>query len=402
MRKGQVVNMALQKARRWLNIWMSQFLVLRLKNRRPARGRGRGIVVIKIDAIGDFLIWLDSAAQYKMIYPGQEITLVCNTACAAIADNTGYFDKVVSIQSRRFESDNKYRKEVWDSFRDKAFHMLLQTEYSRTVDMDLLAMNIPADEKTAFVSDESRLNLSRYMTFKGIRRKLDRIYDRLIPPGGENLMELERNAVFIRGLGHDFKAGYPELPQTHAEEVIKPSGPYTVIFPGGSSGKKMWPIERYAQVGEYVVRKKDMDICLCGGKDEAYLYKQFVDAMADKACRDRVHDMLGKTTLTGLAEIIRGACLLISNDTSGIHFAAAVNTKGICIFGEFAYGRFLPYRCERDCSGHEPVIVCSAGKDCAGCVYGSMTSECKAHLVKTGRYQCLDEVSVEQVIKEIG
>lgn len=387
------------KACRWANIWLVQFRAAGLKNLRPVSDAAQGIVVLKIDAIGDFLIWLDSASQYRNIYPGQKITLVCNAACAELAQNTGYFDEIIPLQSRRLEADNRYKKEVWNTFKGRSFHTLLQTVYSRTVDMDLLAMNISAAEKIAFAADESRLNLSRYMALKNTRKKLDHIYDRLIPSGGENLMELERNAVFIRGLGHDFQAGYPSLPQVQVRQGVIPPRPYTVIFPGGSSGKKMWPIERYAKVGEYIIAKKDMDICLCGGKNEAYLYGQFVNAMIQG--RDRVHDLFGKTTLTELAEVIRNAQLFVGNDTSGIHFAAAVNTKGICIFGEFAYGRFLPYRCERDCKDHEPIIVCSAKKRCAGCVYGKLTADCRQHLLKTGRYQCMDDVSVEQVLREI-
>lgn len=392
---------AWKKGRRWLNIWMSQFRIAGLKNLRPAFHDVHGIVVIKIDAIGDFLIWLDSASQFRKIYPGQAITLVCNAACVEIAGNTGFFDEIIPVQGRRFESDNRYKKEIWDCFRDRGFQVLLQPAYSRTVDMDLLAMNIPAAEKIAFVADESRVNLSRYMALKTIRRKMDGIYDRLIPSGGENLMELERNAVFIRGLGYDFRAGYPSLPQMNVRQGVIPPAPYAVIFPGASSGKKMWPVERYAGVGEYIISEKDMDIYLCGGANESYLYGQLVGAMKCDSHRQRVHDLFGKTSLPELAEVIRNASLLVGNDTSGIHFAAAVNTRGICIFGEFAYGRFLPYRCERDCSGHEPVIVCSAKKDCAGCAYGAITRECRDHLIRTGRYQCMDEVSVEQVLREI-
>lgn len=390
-----------EKAKRWMNIWFSQFRAAGLKNLRPVLGEAQGIVVIKIDAIGDFLIWLDSASQYREIYPGQIITLVCNTVCAEIAGNTGFFDAIIPVQSRRLESDNRYKKEIWHSFRNKRFHTLLQTVYSRTIDMDLLAMNIPAKEKIAFVADESRMNLSRYIALRSIRQKLDNVYDRLIPSGGDNLMELERNAVFVRGLGYDFQSGYPWLPQTEVRKGVIPQKPYAVIFPGGSSGKKMWPIDRYAQVGEAIISEKGMDIYLCGGENEAYLYGQFVDAMEHALYRDRVHDLFGKTTLPELAEVIRNASLLVGNDTSGIHFAAAVNTKGICIFGEFAYGRFLPYQCERDCEEHEPVIVCSAKKSCAGCANGSITPACKEHLIRTGRYQCIDEVRVEQVLKEI-
>lgn len=391
-----------EKARRWMNIWASQFRIAGLKNLRPAVRDAQGIVVIKMDAIGDFLIWLDSASQYRAVYPGQSVTLVCNAACVDIAEHTGFFDEIIPIQSGKFELDNRYKREVWGSFRDKSYRTLLQTAYSRTIDMDMLAMNIPAGEKIAFAADESRVNLSRYMALQSIRKKLDSIYDRIIPSGGERMMELERNATFLRGLGYAFQAGYPSLPRMHVRREVIPRKPYAVIFPGASSGKKMWPVDRYAKVGEYIIAEKGMDICLCGGPDEAWLYGQFVSAMDSGAPMDRVHDLFGKTTLPELAEVIRNADLLVGNDTSGIHFAAAVNTKGICIFGEFAYGRFLPYQCERECGDHEPVIVCSAGKDCAGCAYGKITASCKEHLVRTGRYQCMDEVSVEQVLKAIG
>lgn len=390
-----------ERASRWGNIWISQFRIVGLQNRRPAIQNAHGIAVIKMDAIGDFLIWLDSASQYKVLYPEQKIFLICNTTCVGIAEQTGFFDEIISIESRRFESDNKYKKKIWEHFRDRNFRTLLQTAYSRTVDMDLLAMNISAQEKIAFVADESRVNLSRYMTLKCIRKKLDKIYDRLIPSGGENLMELERNAEFVRGLGLDFQAGYPSLPAMQVHEGVIPPKPYVVIFPGASSGKKMWPIERYAQVGVYIVSEKGMDIYMCGAENESYLYGQFVEAIEQAQYRERVHNLFGKTTLPELAEIIRNASLLIGNDTSGIHLAAAVNTKAICIFGEFAYGRFLPYRCERDCGDHEPVIVCSAGKNCAGCAYGSITAACKEHLMRTGRYQCMDEVYVDQVTNQI-
>lgn len=392
---------AWEKAGRWGNIWLSQFWIAGLRNLRPAFCDARGIAVIKVDAIGDFLIWLDSASQYRAIYPGQAITLICNAACAELAAGTGFFDEIIPIQSRRFEADNRYKREVWRRFRDRGYQTLLQPAYSRTIDMDLLAMNIPAQEKIAFTADESRVNLSRYMAFGCVRKKLDNIYDRLIPAGGEQLMELERNVVFLRGLGHAFRAGFPVLAPMQVRREVIPQKPYAVIFPGASSGKKMWPIERYAEVGAYLITQKDYEIYLCGGGDEAGLYRAFVEAMEHSAPASRVHDLFGKTTLPELAEVIRNACLLVGNDTSGIHFAAAVNTRGICVFGEFAYGRFLPYRCERDSSDHEPILVCSAGKDCAGCAHGSITPACKEHLVRTGRYQCMDAVSVEQVIKAI-
>ena len=391
------------KLKRWANIWRSQFKALKMENLRPSKSDNNAVVLIKMDAIGDFLIWLDSASQYPKIYKGKKLTLICNAVCEEIAKHTGLFDEIIPINSRRFEADNKYKKEILQKAKNLSFDILQQTEFSRTLDMDILAYNIPAGRKIAFKADDSRMNLSRYITFKRIRKKLDAAYDMLIPSTPGRLMELERNAEFIRGLGCEFQAGFPELPKSEdIDKDIIPPSPYAVIFPGGSSKKKMWPIERYAQTGEHIVREKNMDIYLCGGKNEEYLFDSFMERITDSAVKARIHNYFGKTSLLELAEVIRNARLLISNDTSGIHFAAATDTKGICMYGEFDYGRFLPYKCERECPGHNPVIICSAGMKCAGCSgNGGITPECRKNLSKTGRYLCIDNISVEQVIEQI-
>jgi ADP-heptose:LPS heptosyltransferase len=372
-----------------------------MKNKRPSDLNAEGIVVIKIDAIGDFLIWLDSASQYRKIYGKQRITLICNDMCSQIAYQTGLFDEIVEINNKRFETDRDYKRNILKSFEKSSYRLLLQTAYSRTVDMDILAYNIPSIEKIAFKADESRINLSRYMAFMFIRRILDRAYDKLLEPGQGKIMELERNANFIKGIGGEFKYGYPKLPVFDVDKGIIPQKPYAVIFPGASSGKKMWQIKRFSEVGEYLIKEKNLDIYLCGGKGEAYLYNDFIDNISDDWVKRRVYDYFGKTSLTELAEVIRNAELLVGNDTSGIHFAAATNTRGICIFGDFAYGRFLPYKCENDDKVHNPIVVCHANMNCAGCAYGKITKECKANLMKTGRYLCMDRVSVEQVMGEI-
>ena len=393
----------IDKLRRWANIWLSQFKVLKMENARPLNTDNNAVVLIKMDAIGDFIIWLDSAAEYRRIYNGKKLTLVCNSVCEDIAKHVQLFDEIISVNSRKFEADNKYKETILNQVRNMNFDILLQTEFSRTLDMDILACNIPASKKIAFVADDSRMNLSRYITFKKIKKRLDAVYDLLIPSGKKRMMELERNAEFVRGLGYEFQAGFSELPRLkNISNDIVPQAQYVVIFPGGSAKKKMWPIGRYAQIGEYIVNEKNTDIYLCGSKNEEYLYDDFMKCVSDSSVRARIHNYFGKTSLLELAEVIRNAKLLISNDTSGIHFAAAVDTKGICLYGEFDYGRFLPYKCERDCSQHNPIIICSAGMDCAGCSgKGGITKECRKNLSKTGRYLCIENIQINQVTDSI-
>lgn len=388
------------KGKRWLNIFMNQFRLLFEKNRRPD-GDAEGVVVIKMDAIGDFLIWLDSASQYPLMYRGKSLTLVCNAVCEDIAGQAGYFHTVIGIDSKRFEADNRYKKEILKDFETKRYEILVQTAYSRTIDMDLLAYRIPAVVKIGFEADDSRLNLSRYIASKAVRKKADRAYDRLVPVSDGCTMEAKRNAEFINGLGWGFEAGYSSLPEQEVREGLIPKEPYFVLFPGASSKKKMWPIENYAEVTCYVVRNKNLDAYVCGSRAEAFLYDSLLRNISDERVRSRIHNYCGQTSLPELAEVIRHAMFLIGNDTSGIHFAAAVNTKGICLFGEFSYGRFLPYDVDRGKDSHNEIRVCSMDMECKGCASGKMTAECKRHLARTGVYLCVDKISVGQVIDAV-
>ena len=386
----------LVKGKRWLNIACNQFKLLKEKNRRPLSDSPTGVIIVKIDAIGDFIIWLDSASQYPLIYKDEPITLVCNKLCEQIAKHTGLFDKVIAVDSRRFEADNKYKKEVLKELEKQQNRVLIQPVFSRTIDMDLISYRIPAKEKIAFKADESRMNLSRYMAISSVKKCADSVYDKLIDATDGWVMEAKRNAEFIRGLGTDFKAGYSDLPEYNVKEGVIPDKPYVVIFPGSSSTKKMWPVNNFAVIIEYIVEKWDREIYICGSKGESWIAEDIIKCITNSDAKNKTHNYCGKTTLLELAEVIRHAMYMVSNDTSGIHFAAAVNTKGICLFGEFAYGRFLPYDIERH-DKHNEIYVCSAGMKCKRCSAGKITAECKANLMNTGRYLCIDKISVDNV-----
>jgi ADP-heptose:LPS heptosyltransferase len=53
-------------------------------------------------------------------------------------------------------------------------------------------------------------------------------------------------------------------------------------------------------------------------------------------------DLVGKTSLGGLAALISKLDLFISNDTGPAHIACAVDTRSITIFGPADYTRWSP------------------------------------------------------------
>lgn len=388
--KGKV-----DKLLRWANIWLAQFEAVRKPNLRNEIKNNK-VLIIKLDAIGDFLIWLDSAKEFRGLFPGKELTLMCSAPCVEIAQETGYFDEIDTLDIRKFEGNNSYKKEILGQLKKTSYEILIQTAYSRTVHMDMLAAGIPAGEKIGLVSDETRTNLSRYITFKGNKRRLDAIYDRLIPVSGQWLMEVQRNGELICGLGKkDFLTGMPVLNQYDARPEIIPEEDYFILFPGASTPKKMWDIKNFAAVADHVFAKTGWTAYVCGSREEQHLFEKLKELVNPDT---RIVNYLGATTLMEMAEVARNARMVISNDTSGIHFAAAVNTPSVCILGEYNYGRFLPYDYDKKQeAGRNPMIICNADMPCKRCAVGKMTSECRTCMAVTGRYLCVDKVTVEQV-----
>jgi len=376
----------------WFRLWINQFKIGNIQNKRC--NDNEFVLIIKLDAIGDFIIWLDSAKEYKKIFPDKSIVLLCDVKCKDLASVYECFDEIITLDIKKFEKDTDYRNTVIIENGKRQYGLLIQTAYSRTQHMDMLSASIPAKVKIAFEADESKSNVSRSVVTTKNKLRLDSIYDKLIPSSKANLMELQRNKEFIHGLGHkNFKSSIPALPKIEGVKI--PQMEYFLVFPGASTKMKTWRLERYAKVINYINKKTAWTCLVCGSSSENTLFELMETYIDDKS---RFVNYCGKTTLIELIETVRNAKIVISNDTSGIHFAAATGVTAICPLGEYNYGRFLPYKADR---GVSTVCVCSANMRCRGCASGTMSLRCIVHILRTGKYLCVDKISADSFIKEV-
>ena len=83
--------------------------------------------------------------------------------------------------------------------------------------------------------------------------------------------------------------------------------------------------------------------------------------------RHNAIDLVGKTSLVELVELLRNALLVLSNETSAVHIGAAVGAPVICILGGGHFGRFLPYVVEKPEPSRPTPIVVVQPMSCFGC-----------------------------------
>lgn len=371
-------------------------LITRTRNRKNIIPND-DIILVRLDAIGDFVMWLDAAKEFKKSCTGR-VVLICNQVCSDIARSTGYFDEVIGINygKLRHTSQIRYRWSMHRLLKNVKAGKAIQCTYSKEVFSDVVMSAIAANEKITMDSPESIISRWTYHFTRPI-------YQKVITTPNEHIMEIHRNAIFTgKVLEKRVWSGVPYINENKDAQSKVPTETYYVLFPGASESERMWPIKRFVEIAEKLYENteyKQMKCCLCGGRDETYLGDEF---MMKYAAQNNVINTMGQTSLLELIEIIRGAEFIITNDTSAVHFAAAVNTRAYCIWGPWEYGRFLPYVVEKT-EGRKLPIVCYHDMECRNCLLdgADKTQECKQFICVNGIRKCINYVLAEDVLNRI-
>ncbi|MFA6357557.1 MAG: lipopolysaccharide heptosyltransferase II [Candidatus Omnitrophota bacterium] len=163
------------------------------------------------------------------------------------------------------------------------------------------------------------------------------------------------------------------------EEGIKGTDRLLVIHPTASCDSRIWPAERYAQVAEKLIQKYGFKVCIVSGGKDIQKAKAVVKNM-----RSKVVDLIGKTSISQVASLLKRSQLFISTDSGPMHVAVAFGVPVVTIFG-------------RKQPGLSPKRWGPLGKQSkylhkdVGCI------QCLAHNCKK-EFACLKAISVDDVV----
>lgn len=371
----------------WIFLYVSKRTVKQVSNK---------ILIVRLDAIGDFILWFDAAQGLRSLYPKNryQITLLGNNIWTNLAADFDLFDDIWSLDRRKFSKNIFYRLAMLTKIRREGFGIAIQPTYSREFMYGDSIINAScANERIGSEGDCS--NIEPWQ-----KRISDRWYTRLIPAANDPLMVLIRNAEFMRGLGlTEFKAGIPALPVSAKMPQGMNIENYYVLFPGAGVRIRQWPIENFKKVAERIYRATGWVGIVCGGPGEEALGTVLEDH-ADVPLQNWVE----KTSLQELISIIAGAHFLVANETSAVHIAAAVSTPSVCILGGGHFDRFMPYRLEQETDKPLPVAVVHK-LDCFGCNWECLYNQsldkvapCVSHISVDDVWEAVEKILVDKDI----
>lgn len=352
-------------------------------------GRGKvsgDVLFVRLDALGDFVLWFSSLKRMRLHYAGKRIHLVCSPIVVELAESLHFFESVIPVEAKRFARELPYRWKILSKVSGLGASVAIQPVYSRIFILgEALIRSSRAERRIGSAGCPAGLSSWRRML-------ADRIYTRLVPASSAPIMEIDRNCEFLAGLFKD--QVYPqsvELPQlVELKETLAFGANYFIMFPGAASSKRLWPVFKFAAVAKEIASRYGSRLVVCGTAGE----RPLADELILRAGLAGAINLAGETSLPEFVEVVRGASLLVGNETSAVHIAAAVETPSVCLLGGGHFGRFMPY--SSSCRGMKPVPVYEL-MECFGCHWSCIHPDQRRGAVAP----CVKVITVDLVLEVV-
>ncbi|PTT08943.1 glycosyltransferase family 9 protein [Caulobacter sp. HMWF025] len=275
------------------------------------------VLVIKLGALGDFVLALAAMKKIREAHPKAKITLLTTPPFEALARLSPYFNSI--------ETDGR-PGDVGDL--TKMLGRLRAARYDRVYDLQTNSRtNWYFQALRPFPPQWNGIASGCALPQRGTARL--------------RMHTLERQADQLRAAGiwpdaptEPGSAPPPDLSwilRRHKEPrpvagAAAPR-PYVLFVPGGSAHRpeKRWPVENFAQLGS-LLKARGLDIVIIGGPQESAMARQIQKAVG------QARDLTGRTDFAQLAVLGAKAALVVGNDTGPTHLLAAAGAPTIALF----------------------------------------------------------------------
>ena len=276
------------------------------------------ILLLQLKRIGDLILTTPAIAALRQNFPEAHITIAVSTECAELLPAIANVDRV--LIARR----NLRDVAMVSSVAGKRFDYCIDfTRNDRSAFLTLLSgarMRVASYR----VREQSSTRARVYTDFVGIRVR--------------DMHTIDYNLALLEPLGVRAASSAPQLdiPSTTRQKADslrrewKIRRPYLILHPGSARREKLWNAARWAEVIDHFGDNRESDLVLTSGPsaDEQAHIAEIV-----RRTRQRFVNLSGKTDLLTLAALIGHAQLLVTVDSAPVHFAAALRTPQVILFG---------------------------------------------------------------------
>jgi len=332
------------------------------------------ILVIKLRYLGDVLLTTPVFDALRFRFPQAFLAAVVNKGTEDMLTGNPAVNKIFTV-----ERDSNFLSDLQKQLR------LIREIRNFKFDIVLALTNNDRGAVLAYTSGAKKRFSYKKKKENFLRKSI--LFTDLIEVEN-NLHIAKKNLEMAKALECSLPAAKPVLywsPQDRAtyEQILKKKGmsddvPFVVLHPSSNALHKVWTVEGYAALCDYL-RDKWMirTILICGKDPEELRLNQAICSLA----KSHPLDLGGQLSLKQTGVLLSRAALFIGIDSGPMHMATAVNTPVAAIFGPSRAWRWGPLG-----DGH---VIIQKDWTCVPC--GKKGCE------GSGQSRCLDELSLKEV-----
>jgi heptosyltransferase-3 len=275
------------------------------------------ILIVRTDRLGDLVATLPMVTAIKQHLPEAKVVLMVREYTAPLLELTREVDEVLLF--------------------DPNFSLKRKIQLFASAKVDVAFFPSPKPDlasAAAFARIERRVGTG-YRWYSPLFT--DKIYDHRKTA---EFHESDYNVRMLSAIGIPNvttplpKLSLNEVQLNDRDELLNgllehSSMPYAVIHVGTGGSSKEWPTANFVQLGARVAQRLSLPIILTGTEAERERILSIRDTLHGFGTEARV---FAGHSLTGLAEILSGAAIVIAGSTGPGHLAAALGTPTVGIF----------------------------------------------------------------------
>lgn len=323
------------------------------------------ILIIHTAFIGDIVLSTPLIKKLRDTYPKAEITYLTTPVGASILRNNPHLNHIIEYDKR---GEYKGIKGFWaiaKKLKMEAYNLVITPHrYLRSTFLTFLT---GAPIRRGYDSAAASFLYNERVHYDKSKHEVEKLLS-FVPKDEGKRYEIE---IFPTELEVE---KVDKLLKKRREKVV-------VVAPGSKWFTKKWPLEYFNRVIKELEKREDTTVVVVGGKEEMFFNMPLANTTID---------LRGKTTLLELAEVIRRADTVLTNDSSPIHIASAFpNVRILALFGPTVekFG-FFPW------SKNSEVFQVE-GLECRPCSIHGGDSCPKKH------FKCMLDIKPEMVLERI-
>lgn len=323
------------------------------------------ILIIHTAFIGDIVLSTPLIKKLRDTYPKAEITYLTTPVGASILRNNPHLNHIIEYDKK---GEHKGIKGFWaiaKKLKMEAYNLVITPHrYLRSTFLTFLT---GAPIRRGYDSAAASFLYNERVHYDKSKHEVEKLLS-FVPKDEGKRYEIE---IFPTELEVE---KVDKLLEKRREKVV-------VVAPGSKWFTKKWPLEYFNRVIKELEKREDTTVVVVGGKEEMFLNMPLANTTID---------LRGKTTLLELAEVIRRADIVLTNDSSPIHIASAFpNVRILALFGPTVekFG-FFPW------SKNSEVFQVE-GLECRPCSIHGGDSCPKKH------FKCMLDIKPEMVLERI-